>query len=116
MGTSKNSLLLWEKVGMRGLKASINDTHPSPLPEHRHLHKYLPLIPEGSTQLFDVIKTTSWKSNGLPLLLERVGVRRIKSTVYIHLIPTFSPKGEGVNTCVDTYALIPRGIRSFLNF
>jgi len=37
----------------------------------------------------------------LPLLLERVGVRRIKSTVYIPLIPTFSLKGEGSRTCVD---------------
>jgi hypothetical protein len=32
-------------------------------------------------------------------------VRRIKSTVYIPLIPTFSLKGEGADTCVDTYAL-----------
>jgi hypothetical protein len=40
-----------------------------------------------------------------PLLLERRGVRRIKSTVYILLIPTFSLKGEGADTCVDTYAL-----------
>jgi len=32
-------------------------------------------------------------------------VRRIKTTLYIPLIPTFSLKGEGVGTCVDTYAL-----------
>jgi len=33
------------------------------------------------------------------------GVRRIKTTIYIPLIPTFSLKGEGAGTCVDTYAL-----------
>ena len=43
-------------------------------------------------------------SHKLPLLLERAGVRRIKSTHYIPLIPTFSLKGEGAGTCVDTYA------------
>jgi hypothetical protein len=67
-----------------------------------------------------------------PLLLERVGVRRIKSTVYISLIPTFSLKGEGAtltlalssrrgspllfqlvvsitpNSCADPYALDER--------
>jgi hypothetical protein len=32
----------------------------------------------------------SYKSAWLPLLLERVGVRRIKTTIYIPLIPTFS--------------------------
>jgi hypothetical protein len=32
-------------------------------------------------------------------------VRRIKSTVYIPLIPTYSLKGEGAGTCVDTHAL-----------
>jgi len=32
------------------------------------------------------------------------GVRRIKTTIYIPLIPTFSLKGEGAGTCVDTYA------------
>jgi hypothetical protein len=47
-------------------------------------------------------------SHKLPLLLERVGVRRIKSTSYIPLIPTFSLKGEGAGTCVDTYALWER--------
>jgi len=36
----------------------------------------------------------------LPLLLERVGERRIKTTIYISLIPTFSLKGEGVGTFV----------------
>jgi hypothetical protein len=36
--------------------------------------------------------------------LERVGVRRIKSTIYIPLIPAFSLEGEGADTCVDTYA------------
>jgi len=55
----------------------------------------------------------------LPLLLEMVGEttarmqeveqrmeqlpRRIKTTIYIPLIPTFSLKGEGAGTCVDTY-------------
>jgi hypothetical protein len=37
--------------------------------------------------------------------MERVGERRIKSTIYIPLIPAFSLKGEGVGTCVDTYDL-----------
>jgi hypothetical protein len=36
----------------------------------------------------------------LPLLLERVGERRIKLTGYIPLIPAFSLKGEGADTCV----------------
>jgi hypothetical protein len=35
-------------------------------------------------------------------------VKRIKSTSYIPLIPTFSLKGEGAGTCVDTYALRER--------
>ncbi len=30
--------------------------------------------------------------------------RRIKITVYIPLIPTFSLEGEGAGTCVDTYS------------
>jgi len=46
----------------------------------------------------------SYKVTWLPLLLERVGVRRVKTTLYIPLIPTFSLKGEGAGTCVDTYA------------
>jgi len=41
----------------------------------------------------------------LPLLLERVGVRRIKSSSYIPLIPTFSLWRRSSRTCVDTYAL-----------
>jgi hypothetical protein len=71
---------------------------------------FSPLIPtftpreKVSTQLFIVMKTMGCKSAKLPLLLERVGVRRIKSIVYIPLIPAFSLKGEGVGTCVDTYA------------
>jgi hypothetical protein len=44
----------------------------------------------------------------LPLLLERVGVRRIKSSRYIPLIPTFSLWRRSSKTCVDTYALIER--------
>lgn len=31
-------------------------------------------------------------------------MRRIKTTIYTPLIPTFSLKGEGAGTCVDTYA------------
>jgi len=62
----------------------------------------------------------SYKAAWLPLLLERVGVRRLKTTIYIPLgnrscialphasmqvvIPTFSLKGEGAGTYVDTYA------------
>jgi hypothetical protein len=44
----------------------------------------------------------SCKSILLPLLMGRVGVRRIKSATYIHLIPAFSLKGEGAVTCVET--------------
>jgi len=40
-------------------------------------------------------ETMGCSRHKLPLLLERVGVRRIKSTVYIPLIPAFSLKGEG---------------------
>ena len=47
-------------------------------------------------------------STKLPLLLERAGERRMKSTTYIPLIPTFSLKGEGAHTCVDTHALRER--------
>jgi len=47
----------------------------------------------------------SCKSILLPLLLERVGERRIKSTIYTPpLILSFSLKGEGAGTCVDTHA------------
>jgi hypothetical protein len=35
-------------------------------------------------------------------------VRRIKSTVYIPLIPAFSLEGEGTDTCVDTHAFRER--------
>jgi hypothetical protein len=55
-----------------------------------------------STQLFYNIKTMGCNSSKPPLLLERVGERRIKSTIYIPLIPAFSLKGEGAGTCVDT--------------
>jgi hypothetical protein len=48
----------------------------------------------------------SFKAILLPLLLERVGERRIKSTIYTPLIPTFSLKGEGAGACVDTCASI----------
>ncbi len=30
---------------------------------------------------------------------------RIKTPLYIPLIPTFSLKGEGAGTCVDSYGL-----------
>jgi hypothetical protein len=54
-------------------------------------------------------ETMGCSSHKPPLLLERVGMSRIKSTRYIPLIPTFSLKGErsegsGAGTCVDTYA------------
>jgi len=59
-------------------------------------------------------ETRGYSSHKRPLLLERVGVRRIKSTCYIPLIPTFSLKREGSGTCVDTYALWERvGVREF---
>jgi hypothetical protein len=40
----------------------------------------------------------------LPLLLERVGERRIKFTIYIPLIPAFSLKGEGADTYINNPA------------
>jgi hypothetical protein len=46
----------------------------------------------------------SYKSTKLPLLLERVGVRRINSSVYIPLIPAFSLWRRSKSTYVDTYA------------
>jgi hypothetical protein len=64
-----------------------------------------------STQLFSIMKTMGCKPAKLPLLLERVGVRRIKSSVYIPLIPAFPFMPlwvlwrRGAITCVDTYAL-----------
>jgi hypothetical protein len=42
------------------------------------------------------------------LLLKRSEVKKIKLTNYIAFIPTFSTKGEGVGTCVGTYALKER--------
>jgi hypothetical protein len=56
-----------------------------------------------STQLFIITKTMGCKVARLPLLLERVGVRRIKSSVYIPLIPAFSLWRRSAITCVDTY-------------
>jgi hypothetical protein len=44
-------------------------------------------------------------STKLPLLLERAGVRRLKSSAYIPLIPAFSLWRRSSRTCVDTYAL-----------
>jgi hypothetical protein len=55
------------------------------------------------TQLLYIIKTMTCSSTKLPLLMERAGMRRIKSTSYIPLIPAFSLKGEGASICVDTY-------------
>jgi hypothetical protein len=74
---------------------------------------------------FYILNTMGYKSTLLPLLLERVGERRIKSTIYIPLgncscialppasmqsssqpgaLASLSLKGEGADTCVDTYA------------
>jgi len=46
----------------------------------------------------------SYSAQLLPLLLERAGVRRIKSGTYPFPLIQPSPFGEGFNTCVDTYA------------
>ena len=62
------------------------------------------IISIGIYITFYILNTMSCKSILPPLLLERVGERRIKSTSYIPLIPAFSLKGEGAGTCVDTYA------------
>jgi hypothetical protein len=59
---------------------------------HRYLHN------------FYILNKVSYKVIQPPLLLERVGERRIKSTTYIPLIPAFSLKGEGAGICVDIYA------------
>jgi len=63
---------------------------------------------------FLYLNSVGCKSTSLPLLLERAGERRIKSTIYIPLIPTFSLKGEGAGTCVDSYAPWERArVRAF---
>jgi len=56
----------------------------------------------ASTQLLYIIKTMSYNHTNLPLLLERAGVRRIKSSSYIPLIPTFSLWRRGSMTCIYT--------------
>jgi len=50
----------------------------------------------------------------LHFLLERAGVKRIKSSGYISLIPTFFLNEEEVHTCVDTYDLKEGALRTFL--
>jgi len=47
----------------------------------------------------------SWNSPKRPLLLERVGVRRVQLSIYISLIPTFSLWRRSNSICVDAYAL-----------
>jgi len=47
----------------------------------------------------------SYSTQLLPLLLERAGVRRIKSGTYLFPLIQPSPSGEGFKACVDTYAL-----------
>jgi len=47
----------------------------------------------------------SYRAQILPLLLERAGVRRIKSGIYLFPLIPPSPSGEGFKACVDTYAL-----------
>ena len=82
------------------------------------------LVAWVSTQLFLIIKTMSYGSTKLPLLLERAGMttawmqaveqrmeqlpRRIKSSSYIPLIPTFSLWRRSNGTCVDIYDLVVR--------
>jgi hypothetical protein len=64
------------------------------------------------------MKTMGCKAVKLPLLLERVGVRRIKSSVYIPPHPSLLLYAlwvlwrRGAITCVDTYAL-RRGLWRF---
>jgi hypothetical protein len=80
-----------------------NDTHGvyTSLPVYySHLSHRLGMV---STQLFYTVKTISCNSADLPLLLERVGVRRIRSIGYIPLIPAFSRWRRSNNICVDTY-------------
>ena len=52
----------------------------------------------------------SYSAQLLPLLLERAGVRRIKSGTYLFPLIQPSPFGEGFNTCVDTYASTREGL------
>jgi hypothetical protein len=66
------------------------------------------LVAWVSTQLFLIIKTMSYGSTKRPLLLERAGVMRIKSSSYIPLIPTFSLWRRSNRTCVDIYDLVVR--------
>jgi hypothetical protein len=56
----------------------------------------------------------SYGSTKLPLLLERAGVRRIKSSNYIPHIPTFSLWRRS-RTCVDIYSLLLEKELFFLN-
>jgi len=56
----------------------------------------------------------SYSTQLLPLLLERAGVRRIKSGTYLFPLIQPSPSGEGFKTCVDTYAQQGRALR--INF
>jgi hypothetical protein len=67
----------------------------------------LSLWVQVSIWIFCVINTRGCKFIQLPLLLERVGERRIKTSAYIPLIPTFSLKGEGA----DTYGLRERAFQ-----
>jgi len=46
----------------------------------------------------------SYSAELLPLLLERAGVRRIKSGTYLFPLIQPSPSGEGFKTGVDIYA------------
>ena len=52
-------------------------------------------------------KAMDYSSPKLPLLLERVGVRRIKSISYNPIIPTFSLKGEGARVQEPVLVSIP---------
>jgi hypothetical protein len=60
----------------------------------------------------------SCSSTKPPLLLERAGVRRIKSSIYIPPHPSLkpsrcSPFGEGASrTCVDTYASLSKACKT----
>jgi len=47
----------------------------------------------------------SYSAQILPLLLERAGVRRIKSGIYLFPFIPPSPSGDGFKTGVDIYAL-----------
>jgi len=103
VGATWASLLQQYVIEPRESTATLDHLHSSPIPEGIGI--YITIMHN---------KTMDYSSHKLPLLLERVGVRRIKSSSYIPLIPTFSLWRRSCRTCVDTYALKERQLNDVL--